>query len=233
MFSFDHLITLLRDYWDVFLLEGLRYTLILSAIAVFFGAIFGSLLAFGRLSNSKILRFLCAAYTEVVRDTPLLVQLYFFVLLMPKLFSGLFTLSVFQATAMAFAFNSAAYVSEIVRSGIQAVDAGQTEAARSLGMSPWMTMMKVVFPQALKNSIPAIGNEMIINIKDSSVLNCIGVVELMYAATSVAGIYYKNLPNYVSAAIIYLIMTCCISALLNYLSARLSLNTYRGVPSSN
>ena len=121
----------------------------------------------------------------------------------------------------------------MLRGGVESIDAGQTEAARSLGMSPWMTMMKVVFPQALKNSIPAIGNEMIINIKDSSVLNCIGVVELMYAATSVAGIYYRNLPNYVSAAIIYLIMTCCISALLNYLSARLSLNTYRGVPSSN
>ncbi len=158
MFSFDHLITLLRDYWDVFLLEGLRYTLILSAIAVFFGAIFGSLLAFGRLSNSKILRFLCAAYTEVVRDTPLLVQLYFFVLLMPKLFSGLFTLSVFQATAMAFAFNSAAYVSEIVRSGIQAVDAGQTEAARSLGMNARQTMLRVVMPQAVKNILPALGN---------------------------------------------------------------------------
>ena len=165
MFSFDHLITLLRDYWDVFLLEGLRYTLILSAIAVFFGAIFGSLLAFGRLSNSKILRFLCAAYTEVVRDTPLLVQLYFFVLLMPKLFSGLFTLSVFQATAMAFAFNSAAYVSEIVRSGIQAVDAGQTEAARSLGMNARQTMLRVVMPQAVKNILPALGNEFVSVIK--------------------------------------------------------------------
>ena len=233
MFSFEHIIVLLRDYWDVFLLEGLRYTLILSAIAVLFGAVFGSLIAFGRLSNSRILRFICSAYTEVVRDTPLLVQIYLFVLIVPKAIGTIVSLSTFQAVAMAFAFNSAAYVSEIVRSGIQAVDAGQTEAARSLGMSPWMTMMKVVFPQALKNSIPAIGNEMIINIKDSSVLNCIGVVELMYAATSVAGIYYKNLPNYVSAAIIYLIMTCCISALLNKLSARLSLNTYRGIPSSN
>ena len=100
-------------------------------------------------------------------------------------------------------------------------------------MSAWQAMMKVVFPQALKNAIPAIGNEMIINIKDSSVLNCIGVVELMYAATSVAGIYYKNLPNYVSAALIYLILTCIISAFLNVLSRRLSLSTYRGIPSSN
>lgn len=129
--------------------------------------------------------------------------------------------------------NSAAYLSEVLRGGVESIDAGQTEAARSLGMSAWQTMMKVVFPQALKNSIPAIGNEMIINIKDSSVLNVIGVVELMYAASSVAGIYYKYLPNYVTAAVIYLIMTCCISALLNKLSRKLSLSTYRGIPSSN
>ena len=132
MFSFEHIIVLLRDYWDVFLLEGLRYTLILSAIAVLFGAVFGSLIAFGRLSNSRILRFICSAYTEVVRDTPLLVQIYLFVLIVPKAIGTIVSLSTFQAVAMAFAFNSAAYVSEIVRSGIQAVDAGQTEAARSL-----------------------------------------------------------------------------------------------------
>ena len=111
MFSFEHIIVLLRDYWDVFLLEGLRYTLILSAIAVLFGAVFGSLIAFGRLSNSRILRFICSAYTEVVRDTPLLVQIYLFVLIVPKAIGTIVSLSTFQAVAMAFAFNSASYVS--------------------------------------------------------------------------------------------------------------------------
>ena len=218
MFSFDHLITLLRDYWDVFLLEGLRYTLILSAIAVFFGAIFGSLLAFGRLSNSKILRFLCAAYTEVVRDTPLLVQLYFFVLLMPKLFSGLFTLSVFQATAMAFAFNSAAYVSEIVRSGIQAVDAGQTEAARSLGMSA----RHVVMPQAVKNILPALGNEFVSVIKETSMASTFFVGDLMTSYLKVKGSTYWALEALLIVAAIYFILGFGLSKLISVFERRMN-----------
>ena len=227
MFSFDHLITLLRDYWDVFLLEGLRYTLILSAIAVFFGAIFGSLLAFGRLSNSKILRFLCAAYTEVVRDTPLLVQLYFFVLLMPKLFSGLFTLSVFQATAMAFAFNSAAYVSEIVRSGIQAVDAGQTEAARSLGMNarPTLlsnTLLRVVMPQAVKNILPALGNEFVSVIKETSMASTFFVGDLMTSYLKVRSATYWALEALLIVAAIYFILGFGLSKLISVFERRMN-----------
>lgn len=222
MFSFDHLITLLRDYWDVFLLEGLRYTLILSAIAVFFGAIFGSLLAFGRLSNSKILRFLCAAYTEVVRDTPLLVQLYFFVLLMPKLFSVLFTLSVFQATAMAFAFNSAAYVSEIVRSGIQAVDAGQTEAARSLGMNARQTMLRVVMPQAVKNILPALGNEFVSVIKETSMASTFFVGDLMTSYLKVRSATYWALEALLIVAAIYFILGFGLSKLISVFERRMN-----------
>ena len=235
-------------------LRGLWTTLRLA----FFGTIFGFLLAVGLVflriqtpnkrdrDHMKFVKILCsrfaALYATVIRGTPMMLQAFIIYYAGFSLFTAHTDLSVteinnvwsfFIAGLTTVSLNSAAYLSEVLRGGVESIDAGQTEAARSLGMSPWMTMMKVVFPQALKNSIPAIGNEMIINIKDSSVLNCIGVVELMYAATSVAGIYYKNLPNYVSAAIIYLIMTCCISALLNYLSARLSLNTYRGVPSSN
>lgn len=235
-------------------LRGLWTTLRLA----FFGTIFGFLLAVGLVflriqtpnkrdrDHVKFVKILCsrfaALYATVIRGTPMMLQAFIIYYAGFSLFTAHTDLSVteinnvwsfFIAGLTTVSLNSAAYLSEVLRGGVESIDAGQTEAARSLGMSPWMTMMKVVFPQALKNSIPAIGNEMIINIKDSSVLNCIGVVELMYAATSVAGIYYKNLPNYVSAAIIYLIMTCCISALLNYLSARLSLNTYRGVPSSN
>ena len=214
MFSFDHLITLLRDYWDVFLLEGLRYTLILSAIAVFFGAIFGSLLAFGRLSNSKILRFLCAAYTEVVRDTPLLVQLYFFVLLMPKLFSGLFTLSVFQATA--------AYVSEIVRSGIQAVDAGQTEAARSLGMNARQTMLRVVMPQAVKNILPALGNEFVSVIKETSMASTFFVGDLMTSYLKVRSATYWALEALLIVAAIYFILGFGLSKLISVFERRMN-----------
>ena len=215
MFSFEHIIVLLRDYWDVFLLEGLRYTLILSAIAVLFGAVFGSLIAFGRLSNSRILRFICSAYTEVVRDTPLLVQIYLFVLIVPKAIGTIVSLSTFQAVAMAFAFNSAAYVSEIVRSGIQAVDAGQTEAARSLGMSARQTMLHVVMPQAVKNILPALGNEFVSVIKETSMASTFFVGDLMTSYLKVKGTTYWALEALLIVAAIYFILGFGLSKLIS------------------
>lgn len=222
MFSFDHLITLLRDYWDVFLLEGLRYTLILSAIAVLFGAVFGSLIAFGRLSNSRILRFICSAYTEVVRDTPLLVQIYLFVLIVPKAIGTIVSLSTFQAVAMAFAFNSAAYVSEIVRSGIQAVDAGQTEAARSLGMSARQTMLHVVMPQAVKNILPALGNEFVSVIKETSMASTFFVGDLMTSYLKVKGTTYWALEALLIVAAIYFILGFGLSKLISVFERRMN-----------
>ena len=222
MFSFEHIIVLLRDYWDVFLLEGLRYTLILSDIAVLFGAVFGSLIAFGRLSNSRILRFICSAYTEVVRDTPLLVQIYLFVLIVPKAIGTIVSLSTFQAVAMAFAFNSAAYVSEIVRSGIQAVDAGQTEAARSLGMSARQTMLHVVMPQAVKNILPALGNEFVSVIKETSMASTFFVGDLMTSYLKVKGTTYWALEALLIVAAIYFILGFGLSKLISVFERRMN-----------
>lgn len=126
--------------------------------------------------------------------------------------SGLITVSL----------NSTAYITEVLRGGIMAIDRGQAEAARSLGMSEWMAMVKVVFPQAVKNSIPAIGNEFIINIKDSSVLSVISVMDLMFATKTVAGIYYRGLEVYCVAAVVYLILTYLSSVLLNFLASRMN-----------
>ena len=222
MFSFEHILVLLRDYWDVFLLEGLRYTLILSAIAVLFGAVFGSLIAFGRLSNSRIRRFICSAYTEVVRDTPLLVQIYLFVLIVPKAIGTIVSLSTFQAVAMAFAFNSAAYVSEIVRSGIQAVDAGQTEAARSLGMSARQTMLHVVMPQAVKNILPALGNEFVSVIKETSMASTFFVGDLMTSYLKVKGTTYWALEALLIVAAIYFILGFGLSKLISVFERRMN-----------
>ena len=222
MFSFEHIIVLLRDYWDVFLLEGLRYTLILSAIAVLFGAVFGSLIAFGRLSNSRILRFICSAYTEVVRDTPLLVQIYLFVLIVPKAIGTIVSLSTFQAVAMAFAFNSAAYVSEIVRSGIQAVDAGQPAAARSLGMSARQTMLHVVMPQAVKNILPALGNEFVSVIKETSMASTFFVGDLMTSYLKVKGTTYWALEALLIVAAIYFILGFGLSKLISVFERRMN-----------
>lgn len=250
---FQSMVYMLYNSNSLFL-TGLWTTLRLA----FFGTIFGFVLAVGLVflriqkpgrrdrDHIKFLKVVCSRfsllYVTVVRGTPMMLQACIIYYAGFGLFTDHTSLSVTEINTIwsfyiagltTVSLNSAAYLSEVLRGGVESIDAGQTEAARSLGMSAWQTMMKVVFPHALKNSIPAIGNEMIINIKDSSVLNVIGVVELMYAASSVAGIYYKYLPNYVTAAVIYLIMTCCISVLLNKLSRKLSLSTYRGIPSSN
>ena len=199
MFSFEHIIVLLRDYWDVFLLEGLRYTLILSAIAVLFGAVFGSLIAFGRLSNSRILRFICSAYTEVVRDTPLLVQIYLFVLIVPKAIGTIVSLSTFQA-----------------------VDAGQTEAARSLGMSARQTMLHVVMPQAVKNILPALGNEFVSVIKETSMASTFFVGDLMTSYLKVKGTTYWALEALLIVAAIYFILGFGLSKLISVFERRMN-----------
>lgn len=220
MFKLENLLTILQDYWQIFLFEGLKYTLILSAIAVFFGAIFGTVIAFGRLSNSKILRFLCSAYTEIIRDTPLLLQLYFFVLILPNIL-GL-SMSTFQTVTLALCCNSAAYVSEIVRSGIQAVDIGQTEAARSLGMNGTQTMIRVVMPQAIKNILPAIGSEFVSVIKETSMASTFFVGELMTSYLKVKGATYWALESLIIVAVIYFVLGFGLSKLIGVYERRLN-----------
>ena len=148
-------------------LNGLGTTLLLALISVAIGCVFGALLAIMRLSRSKILGLIATVYTEVIRDTPLLLQLYFFYFLLPDLLPAL-RLSKFTCIAVALVFNSAAYMSEIFRSGIQSIDRGQTEAARSLGLSSSQTMMRIVLPQAFKNVLPAMCNEFVAVTKETS-----------------------------------------------------------------
>ena len=129
--------------------------------------------------------------------------------------------SPFTAALVTISLNSTAYMMEVLRSGIGAVDFGQTEAARSLGLSQWQAMSRVVFPQGVKNSIPALSNELIINLKDSSVLSAISVVDLMFATTTIAGAYYRQMQIYVVAMATYLVLTLVASKLLDMLSHRL------------
>ncbi len=138
--------------------------------------------------------------------------------------------STFVAGLVTISLNSTAYMMEVLRGGIEAVDPGQTEAARSLGLSQWQAMSKVVFPQGIKNSIPALSNELVINIKDSSVLSVIGVFDLMFATTTVAGIYYRQLETYIAAAVCYLILTMVASKLLSMLAKHLDAPAMGPVP---
>lgn len=222
MFKLSNVVMLIKNYWQVFLLEGVKYTLILSAIAVIFGAIIGSLLAFGRLSKFRVLRWFCEAYTEVIRGTPLLLQLYLFVLVCPNLFSGLFHLSQFTWIAVSLCFNSGAYVSEIIRSGIQSVDKGQTEAARSLGMNASQTMLKVVMPQAIKNILPAIGNEFVSVIKETSMASTFFVGDLMTSYLKVKGATYLAFECLIIVAVIYFVLTFGLSKLIGLYERKLN-----------
>ena len=179
-------------------------------------------------------------YVFVIRGTPMMVQALIFYYFGFNLFKKTnmtvteinHVWSFFISGLCTVALNSTAYLTEVLRGGILAVDQGQTEAARSLGMTNWQSMIKVVFPQAVKNSIPAIGNEFIINIKDSSVLSVIGVMDLMYATKSVSGIYFRSLEIYCVAAILYLILTWLSSLLLKALGKKLDM-PIKGIPSSN
>ncbi len=179
-------------------------------------------------------------YIFIIRGTPMMVQALIFYYFGFNLFKRTnmtvteinHVWSFFISGLCTVALNSTAYLTEVLRGGIQAVDRGQMEAARSVGMTHWQAMMKVVFPQAVKNSIPAIGNEFIINIKDSSVLSVIGVMDLMYATKSISGIYFRSLEIYCVAAVLYLILTYLSSLLLKYLGKKLD-TPYRGITSSN
>lgn len=165
--DFEKLAALFLKYWDKFLIDGVSYTLALAAITVAFGAVFASVLALMKMSKIPPLRWLSTIYIEIIRGTPMLLQLYFFYFGLPMLIPAL-NKQKFLCIAIALICNSAAYVSEVIRSGIQAVDPGQKEAALSLGFSESKAMWFVVVPQAVKNILPALGNEFIMIIKDTS-----------------------------------------------------------------
>ena len=168
-------------------------------------------------------------YIFVIRGTPMMVQSLILYNAVFSLFkrTGMSVSEInriwplFLAGLVTVSLNSTAYLAEVLRGGIMAIDAGQMEASRSLGMTHWQAMIKVVFPQAIKNSIPAIGNEFIINIKDSSVLCVVGVSDLMFMTRSVAGIYYKGTECYLIAAIVYLILTYLSSLLLKAIARKM------------
>lgn len=214
---------ILAKYWKVFLVEGLSATLSLSAITVFFGAIFGALLAFGKLSRFKLLRFLITAFVEFIRGTPILLQLYFGYFILPMLFPML-GLSDYASIAVALVINSSAYVSEVFRSGIQAVDKGQTEAARSLGLNKSQTMLRVVLPQAVRNILPALGNEFVTMIKETSLASTFYIGDLMTSYLKVKGITFLSFECLVIVGIIYFVLTFSLSKLIGLYERRLKKN---------
>ena len=218
---FEKFIKIVTRYWDVFLIKGLSTTLALSAIAVFFGAIIGTLLAFGKMGKSRILRGVITAYVEIIRGTPSLLQVYVGYFVVPLLLPSL-NVSTYASVAIALTINSSAYVSEVIRSGIQAVDKGQTEAARSLGLTQSQAMIKVVLPQAVKNILPALGNEFITIIKETSLASTFFVGDLMTSYLTVNGKEFLPLQCLLIVGIIYFILTFILGRGVSALERRLS-----------
>ena len=157
-------------------------------------------------------------YVWVFRGTPMMVQAVFlYYLLKPALgWTG------FTAGMFIISINTGAYMAEIIRSGIQSIDKGQTEAAKSIGMTNTQTMMQIIFPQAIKNTFPALGNQLIVNIKDSCMLNAIAVTELYFQATSIAGSNMRYIEVYMVTAILYLILTTIATIILNYVEKKIN-----------
>ncbi len=216
----NNIIKIMSKYWDVFLIKGLSVTLSLSAITVLFGTIFGFLLALVKLGSSKIANFLVAVFVEVIRGTPILLQLYVGYFIVPLLVPSL-GLSTYASIAVALVINSSAYMTEVIRAGIQAVDRGQDEAARSLGLNKSQAMLKVVLPQAVKNILPAIGNEFIMIIKETSLASTFFVGDLMTSYLTVRGNTYLSFESLLIVGVIYLAVTFPLSKGVGALERRL------------
>ena len=208
------------QYWKLFLFTGLKNTLILTFISVALGTVLGTLVAMLKMSKSKILRFIASVYVEVLRGTPILLQLYVFYFVLPNIFKFM-KLSQFMWVSISLCINSSAYVSEVIRSGIQAVDPGQKEAALSLGFSESKAMWFVVVPQAVKNILPALGNEFIMIIKDTSLGSTFFIGDLMTQYLVVKGATYLPIEPLVIVGVIYFIMTFVLSKVFGHFERKM------------
>jgi polar amino acid transport system permease protein len=199
-------------------ISGLIMTLKLTLLAVTIGVLMGLFIALMKMSSIKPIKFVASSYIEVIRGTPLLVQL---LLIYNGLMQFGMNIPAFTAGVSALAINSSAYVAEIIRAGIQAVDPGQNEAARSLGMTHAMAMRYVIIPQAIKNILPALGNEFIVMLKESAIVSVIGFADLTRQADIIQSVTYRYFEPYIIIAAIYFIMTLTFSKLLSLFERRL------------
>ena len=211
--GFLEVVVILVEKYHKFFLEGCKNTLILALFSVLIGTLGGTLLSLCRMSKFKPLKYIAVAIVEFVRGTPLMVQLMFIFYGLPMIgvtfpdISFIPNFSRFMAGVVAMSLNSSAYVSEIIRSGIQAVDPGQMEASRSIGFTYGESMRKVILPQAVKNILPALGNEFVTVIKESSIVSVIGIADLMFRTNDVIAVTYRSLQALLIAALLYFVMT--------------------------
>ena len=200
------------------LLAGAGVTIEITAIAVGLGFIFGLITSVCRLSGVKILQVIAVCYVNIIRGTPMLVQIFLIYFALPMVIGE--RINPFVAAVAACSINSGAYVSEIFRAGIQSVDKGQMEAGRSLGLSWMQTMRYVILPQAFKHVIPPLGNEFISMTKETSLVSVIGFEELTRRGQLIIAKTYGSFEIWLTVAAIYLVMTLTIARLVSYLERR-------------
>lgn len=200
------------------LLAGAGITIEITVIAVGIGFILGLITSICRLSNVKVLEIIAVCYINIIRGTPMLVQIFLIYFALPMVIGE--RINPFVAAVAACSINSGAYVSEIFRAGIQSVDRGQMEAGRSLGLSWFQTMRYVILPQAFKRVIPPLGNEFIQMTKETSLVSVIGFEELTRRGQLIIAKTYGSFEIWLTVAAIYLIMTLTIARLVSYLERR-------------
>lgn len=200
------------------LLQGAGVTLEISIISVAFGLLIGMFVGIARLSPIKFFKYIANIYVDFIRGTPLLVQIFLVYFALPMVIGS--RVDPFVAAISACSINSGAYVGEIFRSGIQAVDKGQMEAGRSLGLTWYQTMRHIIMPQAFKQIIPPLGNELIAMLKDSSLVSVIGFEELTRRGQLIIARTYASFEIWLAVAFIYLILTFTIARLVGRLERR-------------
>ncbi|CUF82784.1 ABC transporter permease subunit [Staphylococcus aureus] len=203
-----------------FFLKGIKITILISLIGVALGSILGAFVALMKLSKIKIISWIASIYIEILKGTPMLVQVFI-------VFFGItaalgLDISALVCGTIALVINSSAYIAEIIRAGINAVDKGQMEAARSLGLNYRQTMKSVIMPQAIKNILPALGNEFVTLIKESSIVSTIGVGEIMFNAQVVQGISFDPFTPLIVAAALYFVLTFVLTRIMNMIEGRLN-----------
>ena len=219
--------------WMPTFLEGTMVTIVLSLSTVLIGSLIGLVVVLMKMSNMKPLNVIANVYTNIVRGTPMLLQLFIWLYGLPMLgisFSGIGFLGgtygsrEFITAIVALAINSGAYVSEVLRGGLEAVDKGQTEAGRALGLSKRETMFSIIIPQAIRTVLPGLGNEFITMIKESSIVSTVGVFDVMYTSNIVKASTFSIFEPLIVVGDIYFILTYSLSTLMKNLEKRL--NTY-------
>ena len=222
-------------FWDIltidnfiYLFKGAMVSLSMAGLSLFIGLIFGILGASAKISKNRLLRILGNIYVEVIRGTPMLLQIMLIFNVVPiivtQITGEVFRMNYFLIGVVAMSINSGAYTTELIRSGINGIDKGQWEACETLGLSRWQTMRLVILPQAFKRIVPPLISEFITLIKDSSLVSIIGLVELLNSAKVLGNQYYEFMSPYCLAGVYYLVMTLTISYIAKKIERKLAVS---------